>query len=122
VISGGGFGEAKLVDLDRHRIDKERVEDYDYMSDSDLDSDDEAIEDNGYVECVLSRIFIPHSDAGYIFSADLSPRIPQILRLLLENQATSLFPHPAPQVPLAGWVERLHSMVLHSKREFSLSA
>ncbi|KAJ7829414.1 hypothetical protein B0H14DRAFT_1209196 [Mycena olivaceomarginata] len=50
MISGGGFGEAKLVDLDRHRIDKERVEDYDYMSDSDLDSDDEAIEEYGYVD------------------------------------------------------------------------
>ncbi|KAJ7337471.1 hypothetical protein DFH08DRAFT_254629 [Mycena albidolilacea] len=54
MISGGGFGEAKLVDLDRHRIDKERVEDYDYMSDSDLDSDDEAIEDNVYVEPIPS--------------------------------------------------------------------
>ncbi|KAJ7032320.1 hypothetical protein C8F04DRAFT_1107890 [Mycena alexandri] len=46
MIYGGGFREAKLVDLDRHQIDKDHVDDYDYMSDSDLDSDDEEMEDN----------------------------------------------------------------------------
>ncbi|KAJ6569207.1 hypothetical protein B0H19DRAFT_691886 [Mycena capillaripes] len=50
MISGGGFGEAKLVDLDRHHIDEDRVEDYDYMSDSDLDSDDGWMEENTSVE------------------------------------------------------------------------
>jgi hypothetical protein len=54
VISGGGFSEAKLVDLDRHHIDKDRLDDYDYMSDSDLDSDDEGMDDDTSDGCVLA--------------------------------------------------------------------
>ncbi|KAJ7660824.1 hypothetical protein DFH06DRAFT_1193375 [Mycena polygramma] len=46
LISGGGFRESNLVDLDRHRIDMGflPLEEYGYADDSDLDSDDEDIE------------------------------------------------------------------------------
>jgi hypothetical protein len=41
-ISGQGFAESQFVDLDAHVLhDEERFTDYDYMSDSDLDTDDE---------------------------------------------------------------------------------
>ncbi|KAJ7056187.1 hypothetical protein C8F01DRAFT_377303 [Mycena amicta] len=41
-ISGQGFAESQFVDLDAHVLrDEERFADYDYMSDSDLDTDDE---------------------------------------------------------------------------------
>lgn len=46
VIFGEGFVESRVVDLDRHAIDEDLLEDYDYMSDSDLDTDDEGMEDN----------------------------------------------------------------------------
>ncbi|KAJ7439529.1 hypothetical protein B0H11DRAFT_566114 [Mycena galericulata] len=39
LISGGGFTEARIVDLDEQNIDENLFENYDYMSDSDLDSD-----------------------------------------------------------------------------------
>ncbi|KAJ7838549.1 hypothetical protein B0H13DRAFT_2419353 [Mycena leptocephala] len=57
MISGGGFSEAKLVDLDRYHIDKDRLDDYDYMSDSDLDSDDEGMED----DTSDGRIILPNA-------------------------------------------------------------
>jgi hypothetical protein len=41
VISGGGdFTEASLVDLDRHTMDESYFDEYDYSSDSDLDSEE----------------------------------------------------------------------------------
>ncbi|KAJ6501751.1 hypothetical protein DFH09DRAFT_1441573 [Mycena vulgaris] len=46
LISGGGFTESRLVDLDGHNIDQDILEDYDYMSDSDLDTDDDEDEDD----------------------------------------------------------------------------
>ncbi|KAJ7088365.1 hypothetical protein B0H15DRAFT_289261 [Mycena belliarum] len=41
LILGGGFTESRLVDLDEEQIDTELLEDYDYMSDSDLDDDED---------------------------------------------------------------------------------
>ncbi|KAJ6474878.1 hypothetical protein C8R45DRAFT_1010797 [Mycena sanguinolenta] len=46
LISGEGFSESNLVDLDRHHMNEDHLDDYDYMSDSDLDTDDEGMEDN----------------------------------------------------------------------------
>ncbi|KAJ6509665.1 hypothetical protein DFH09DRAFT_273698 [Mycena vulgaris] len=46
LISGGGFTESRLFDLDGHKIDQDILEDYDYMSDSDLDTDDEDEDDS----------------------------------------------------------------------------
>ncbi|KAJ7461382.1 hypothetical protein B0H11DRAFT_2241811 [Mycena galericulata] len=40
-ISAPGFTESRLVDLDGHRPEEDRFPEYDYMSDSDLDTDDE---------------------------------------------------------------------------------
>ncbi|KAJ6569213.1 hypothetical protein B0H19DRAFT_1373466 [Mycena capillaripes] len=62
MISGGGFGEAKLVDLDDHHIDEDRVDDYDYMSDSDLESDDEGMKDDAFVK---RTILLDASDASF---------------------------------------------------------
>ncbi|KAJ7916664.1 hypothetical protein B0H13DRAFT_2323141 [Mycena leptocephala] len=62
MISGGSFGEAKLVDLDDHHIDTDRVDDYDYMSDSDLESDDEGMEDDAFVK---RTILLDASDASF---------------------------------------------------------
>lgn len=46
VISGGnGFGEANVVDLDTYILEEDRFEGYGYMSDSDLDTDDEGNDD-----------------------------------------------------------------------------
>ncbi|KAJ7259805.1 hypothetical protein C8J57DRAFT_1720347 [Mycena rebaudengoi] len=45
-ISGGnGFGEANVVDLDTYILEEDRIEGYGYMSDSDLDTDDEGDDD-----------------------------------------------------------------------------
>ncbi|KAJ7759339.1 hypothetical protein DFH07DRAFT_443813 [Mycena maculata] len=42
LISGGeGFNESKVVDMDDYVVDESRFGNYDYMSDSDLDTDDE---------------------------------------------------------------------------------
>ncbi|KAJ7751881.1 hypothetical protein DFH07DRAFT_523520 [Mycena maculata] len=40
-ITGEGFAESRKVDLDVHIPEEERFTEYDYMSDSDLDTDDE---------------------------------------------------------------------------------
>ncbi|KAJ7849749.1 hypothetical protein B0H13DRAFT_2361132 [Mycena leptocephala] len=40
-ISGQGFAESQFVDLDAHVVHEDRFTDYEYMSDSDLDTDDE---------------------------------------------------------------------------------
>ncbi|KAJ6501748.1 hypothetical protein DFH09DRAFT_1441566 [Mycena vulgaris] len=70
LISGGGFTESRLFDLDGHKIDQDILEDYDYMSDSDLDTDDEDEHDftNKYhYEICLST--------GYSLGIQTSPQV-----------------------------------------------
>ncbi|KAJ6610157.1 hypothetical protein B0H10DRAFT_2061567 [Mycena sp. CBHHK59/15] len=48
-INGGeGFVESRVVDMNRHIIDEEYFYGYDYMSDSDLDTDDEGDKASSY--------------------------------------------------------------------------
>ncbi|KAJ7474211.1 hypothetical protein FB451DRAFT_1248326 [Mycena latifolia] len=72
LISGGDFAESRLVDLDDHKIDTDILEDYDYMSDSDLDTDDEGIEDDASIKTPRSH---SHS-VGVSTPASLAINIP----------------------------------------------
>ncbi|KAJ6495140.1 hypothetical protein C8R45DRAFT_1212046 [Mycena sanguinolenta] len=62
LISGEGFIESNLVDLDRHQMNMDHLENYEYMSDSDLDTDDE--ETDGIVS---HRTDFPDAPEGSFF-------------------------------------------------------
>ncbi|KAJ7058663.1 hypothetical protein C8F01DRAFT_1146871 [Mycena amicta] len=47
LISGGGFTESSLVEIGKHTFSADTIEEYDYMSDSDLDDEEEDTDSTG---------------------------------------------------------------------------
>ncbi|KAJ7160673.1 hypothetical protein C8R43DRAFT_1105253 [Mycena crocata] len=85
LISGGGFAESLLVDLNRHKMDDDVFEEYDYLSDSDLDSDDGEREDT---DTASSRHRSP------------DPETPRVLSPVLDAVAAGIpLPPSRPESP-----------------------
>ncbi|KAJ6613963.1 hypothetical protein B0H10DRAFT_193269 [Mycena sp. CBHHK59/15] len=83
-INGGeGFVESRVVDLDRHIIDEEYFDGYDYMSDSDLDTDDEGktLDDSPSTTPARSRTPVPAETVPLPNSRPSTPQLHESHRL-----------------------------------------